>query len=236
VRQEAEANQQGTEEEKSDFVYNYHKAKLTFGLLLLDFNDTVKEGDGERLFELYKMCLLIYKSAGHTKYAYIVLLTLLKLNALFSEADANQLMWNRFYNKYGGKGQNISLDLKKEQQNKMLKTFLKTLGPNLNESNATRIAEAMGSLERMMDSINLDCKLSQREGHRSIRGNEESVRQITMDLMDQKAFNPTPGREGYPSFPKFSGDLIQGLDYRDMYKWMRDKLKEWDSIYNRKNQ
>ena len=51
--------------------------------------------------------------------------------------------------------------------------------------------------------------------------------------MDQKAFIPTPGRPGYPSFPEFNGDLIEGLDYRNMYSWMKEKLKEWDSIYTR---
>ena len=105
------------------------------------------------------------------------------MHALFSEAEAHQLMCNRFYNKYGGKGQNISLDLKKEQQNKILKTFLKTLGPNLNENNATRIAEAMESLEAILDSINIDCKLSEREGHRSIRGNEEMRKVLVRSLL-----------------------------------------------------
>lgn len=35
-----------------DYRYNYHSAKLTFGLILMEFSDAVKEGDGERLFDI----------------------------------------------------------------------------------------------------------------------------------------------------------------------------------------
>ena len=59
-------------------MYNYHSAKLTFGLILLEFNDAIKEGDGDRLFDIYKMALLLYKAHGHFKYAHVVLLHLVK--------------------------------------------------------------------------------------------------------------------------------------------------------------
>ena len=42
---------------KPDFKFNYHQNKLAFGLLLLDFNDAVREGDGEHLLDLYKLTL-----------------------------------------------------------------------------------------------------------------------------------------------------------------------------------
>ena len=118
-----------------DHIYNYHCGKLKFGLILFEFNDAVKEGDGQRIHDLYKIALLLYKSGGHYKYAYVVLLYLVKIVSLYTEFGAFQLRWNRFYNKYGLIGKCISLDLKKEQQNKILKricegldqTFVKTV-------------------------------------------------------------------------------------------------------------
>lgn len=56
---------------EQDYMYNYHSANLTFGLILLEFNDAVKEGDGDMLFDIYKMALLLYKAHGHFKYAYV---------------------------------------------------------------------------------------------------------------------------------------------------------------------
>jgi hypothetical protein len=38
-----------------DYLYNYHAGKLKFGLILLEFNDAIAEGDGDRLHNLYKL-------------------------------------------------------------------------------------------------------------------------------------------------------------------------------------
>ena len=122
-----------------DSLYNYHSAKLTFGLILFEFNDAIKEGDGGRLFKLYKLALLLFKRNGHTKYAYIVLLYLCQVIAILSESEASDLKHNRFHNKYGGKGKNIPLDLLKEQLNKDLKTMWKAIGANLSEGSASRL-------------------------------------------------------------------------------------------------
>ena len=66
------------ENAKEDFKYNYHKGKLSYGLLLFDINDAIKEGDGIRLLNLYKIALYVFKCYGRTKYAYTTLLFLVK--------------------------------------------------------------------------------------------------------------------------------------------------------------
>lgn len=109
------------------------RLRCHFGLILMAFEDAVKEGDGQRLYELYRLMLLIYKSKGHHKYAYVTLLQLVKLSALYSEFEAHRAKWNRGVNTTGGKGRNIPLDLLKEQKNLSIKTLWRNLGPNLNE-------------------------------------------------------------------------------------------------------
>lgn len=79
------------DESHEDYKFNYHSAKLTFGLVLFEFNDAVKEGDGGRLFELYKLALLLYKTHGHYKYAYAVLLYLVKCIAILPPSQALRL-------------------------------------------------------------------------------------------------------------------------------------------------
>ncbi|KXJ11322.1 hypothetical protein AC249_AIPGENE23166 [Exaiptasia diaphana] len=215
---------------KQDFVFNYHQAKLAFGLVLFEFNDCIKEGDGERLYELYKLALLLFKSFGHTKYAYAVLLYLTKINYILTTSEAFRLKFNRFYNHHGGKGKNIPLDLRKEQQNRLLKTLWKGLGANLNEKNASRIASSLELQDMMISSVDKDCELEQREGRRSNPHKEEAVTQITSDLVNTKAFKFTPGRKGYEAFPEFGANIIK-LDYRDLHKWIKDHLKLWESVY-----
>ena len=93
-----------------DFLFNYHRSKLVVGLTLFEFDDAIKEGDGERLHELYKFALLIFKAKGKSKYLYVFFLYLVKLGGLLSEKGAHNLKWNRLYNKHGIKGGNIPLD------------------------------------------------------------------------------------------------------------------------------
>ena len=58
---EDEASDGPPKDSNEDFLFNYHSAKLAFGFILFEFSDAIKEGDGHRLFNLYKLALLIYK-------------------------------------------------------------------------------------------------------------------------------------------------------------------------------
>lgn len=198
------------------------------------FEDAVKEGDGQRIYELYKLFLLIYKSHKHTKYAYVTLHYLVRISAILPEFEADRLKWNRVVNLHGGKACNVPMDLRKEHQNNLLKILWKALGPNLNEKNAARIAGTLDGIELILHNIDEDCKLSQRSSHRSIAKKEEAVTQIISDLQTINAFKFIRGREGHPSFPKFNANLFEGLDYRQLHDWINDLIEQWSAIYERK--
>ncbi|XP_028408226.1 uncharacterized protein LOC114530810 [Dendronephthya gigantea] len=177
------------ESQEEDNLYNYHCAKLTFGLLLMEFNDGIKEGDGERLIDVYKVALLLFKEHGKTKYAYEVLLLLVKINGILSKYDAHNLKWNRFFNKHGIKGGNIPLDLRMEQLNKIVKTLWRSLGANLNEASAARLANTVDEMEAILDEIDQDCDLASNIGYRSKGKPEVAVAQVTKDLVKINASN-----------------------------------------------
>lgn len=214
-----------------DYLYNYHRGKLAFGLILIEFNDAIKEGDGDRLFDLYKLALLFYKAGGHHKYAYVVLLYIVKVVALLSKSEACQLKLNRFFNKHGGIGRNIPFDLELEHRNKVVKGVWRGLGANLTENSAQRLARCSELLELLMTSVDVDCTLSRGSKQRAQGRPEDAVQQITSDLMDKEVFVFKGGRDGHPSFPKFPSNLLHKLDYRDLHKWLSDLLKKWESIY-----
>ena len=135
-----------------DFLFNYHKSKLVVGLTLFEFDDTIKEGDGERLHKLYNFALLIFKANGKSKYSYVIFLYLVKLGGLLSEKGAHNLKRNKFYNKHGIKGGNIPVHLRMEHMNKDVKTTWKALGSNINEKSAERVANTVEPMELIMDS------------------------------------------------------------------------------------
>lgn len=221
------------DEDNNDYLFNYHRGKLAFGLLIFEFEDAIKEGDGDRLMDVYRIALLFYKCYGHHKYSYITLLTLVNIEAALTESQANSLKWNRFYNKYGGKGRNIPLDLKMEQLNKLLKSLFRSLGPNLDESNASRVADAIEGVELAMQSIDEDCTLTTREGYRSKDKPDSNIQQVTKDLLEKSVFKYTAKRAGHPSFPDFKPNLLNKLDYRDVHVWMSGLIKKWSTVYHR---
>jgi len=121
---------------KEDFLFNYHQAKQAFGLILFKFGSAIKEGDGERLRDFYKVALLLYKAHGKMKYGYVILLYLSKIEAILSESDAHDLKWNRTFSKHGLPEMNILLDLQTEQFNHDVKSMWKSLAANINEDSA----------------------------------------------------------------------------------------------------
>lgn len=140
------------------------------------------------------------------------------------------MKWNRFYNKYGGKGRNIPLDLKMEQLNKILKKLLRGLGSNVDEKNAERVANAIQGIEAVLESVDKDCSVSEKQGHGSKGKHEETVEQILKDLIEKNVLKHIPDRDGHQSFPKFHANLLESLYYRDFHKWMMDTISKWKYI------
>ena len=180
---------------------------------------------------MYKLVLLLYKTHGHYKYAYAVLLYLVKCTAILPPSQALRLKWNRTFNGSGLPGRNIPLDLQKEHDNKAIKCMWRNLGANLDEHNAERTAGTLESRQLVYQSVDRDCDLKEQHFSRGNPKEEEAVVQIISDLQSSKVFTKTPGREGYASFPKFKRDLLHGLDYRDLHKWLREHIDLWGSIY-----
>ena len=213
-------NETQPEQNQADYNYNYHSAKLTFGLVLSEFKDAVKEGDGDRLFDVYKLALLLYKNHGHYKYAYAVLLYLVKCISILPPSQALKLKWNRTYNVSGLPGRNISLDLQKGQEQTLMSKMPREQQEPLNQDSLTT-------------SELRDCMVRQHHFARRIPKEEEAVNQIIIELMTNDVFKNTPGREGYPSFPKFECNLLHGRDYRDLHNWLREHINHdlWGTIY-----
>ena len=107
----------------------------------------------------------------------------------------------------------------------------KALGANINEDSAARVANTVEPMENIYDSIRIDCGLPEIRGYRSGGNPEVTVHQLICDLMQISAFKHNPGRGGHPSFPEFSSNLLQNLDYHDLHTWMNGLIKTWEPIY-----
>ena len=94
----------------NDSVFAYANEVFSLGLLLMEFIDAVKEGDGQRILTCWKYMLLYFKVSHKTKYSIEAFHILAHYNYICSERLCRQLLWSRTINVHGKPGKNISMD------------------------------------------------------------------------------------------------------------------------------
>ena len=115
---------------EKDDMFNYQCSLLEYGMLILNFLDAVKEGDGKRVFRCWKFQLPYLKNdPGSTKYALEALGMMFQVYAVLSPKHSHELIWNRTA-LLKASGHNIPLDLLLEFFNRLLKEVRRKLGPN----------------------------------------------------------------------------------------------------------
>ena len=140
------------------------------------------------------------------------------------------LVHNRFFNSEGKKGGNKPLDLQMEHLNFLLTMVLKSLSGHNTQRFAQRVARSFGTLEKIIDGIRKEMGLKKETGYHGIKDPDEAVKIIVTDVLNGNVFNHTPGRDGYPSFKKMKGSIVD-LDFRDFFKWAHNHFKTWKAIY-----
>ena len=89
-------------------------------MFVFELDDGVKEGDGERVYRTWQYLLLHFCASGRIKYSLEALNLHLQRYGLAPNI-AFHLMWSRFVNSKGGKGNNVACDFHMEHLNRSLK-------------------------------------------------------------------------------------------------------------------
>lgn len=205
---------------------DYQKSLLSLNLLLRNINDSIREGDGERLMENYKIALLFFKTYGHKNYALSVLKYFFTIK--YKEGEAHELIWERFINNKGIPGRNISMDLHLEHLNNFLKELLKSLRSNLNESNADRISKALNNIKSLVENTEKHLNIKRSSSGNSRFKSEESVRHLASEMSKNNPFKDV--NDTYESFPNFDGQILKKLDCTAFMQWMIGKRKEFVAV------
>ena len=177
-------------------MYNYQLALLEFGMIIKNFYDAISEGDGERVFRSWKFMLLYLKADGKrsSKYSLEAFYMICQYYALLSERHAHRLIWNRFAKNGSGLGGNIPLDLALEHLNLVLKSCLRTLGPNATNHNAVdRYCKALVTSKKLIDQWDRTCAYIRQSGKHVSREITNDMQKIVKELMEKRALRPTEG-------------------------------------------
>ena len=90
-----------------DSVQEYAKETLSLGLLLLEFKDGIREGDGNRVLRCWKYFLLFFRATKHKNYCTEAFNIQMQYYYILPKRYAEKMLWGRFINSEGGPGHNI---------------------------------------------------------------------------------------------------------------------------------
>ena len=93
---------------ETDTVYEYAKEVMSLGLLLMEFNDAIREGDGNRILRCWQFFLPLFKASDKTNYSIEAFTLQAQEKYLLSTRLAMQLKWSRTINVHGQRGKNIA--------------------------------------------------------------------------------------------------------------------------------
>lgn len=134
----------------SDSVYCYASEVMSLGLLLQEFNDAIREGDGEWILRCWKFLLLIFRASGRTNYAIEAFHLLAQYKFILTSCMATQLKWSRAVNTLGRPGKNMSCDLPMEHLNRIVKSSMSELRSNITDSSILRMGRSLNNTSMIL--------------------------------------------------------------------------------------
>ena len=220
------------DEDERDDMFAYQRALLDYGMLLLNLWDGISEGDGERVIRCWKFFLMYLKHQGTSanKYSLEALYLMFQLYALLSPKESHRLIWNRFVKNKHGQFGNISLDLNLEFKNKLVKEAIKHLGPSASKKSLDRICHSLGVTSDLMAVFDTNLNIYKRSGKHIKKSTKGDLEKVVNELLTQKAFYHTPGRE-YTFYKNIKPSILNGFDLHKLYMWINEHKKHM--IFNR---
>lgn len=191
-----------------DGVYNYASAVLNDGLLLLEFHDAVREGDGPRILRCWKVMLLYFHSARHHNYAIEAIRLLAMVNAMATERVAAQITWSRVVNTRGSAGHNIPVDLMNEHLNRSLKDAVGGIGANVTEKTITQCGRSLNGLRHAVHNFDKENDLHPDSLEHNRPSLEKDRKLAVEELLSSRVFDYVPGR-AHHSFRTIKSNVAQ---------------------------
>ena len=169
---------------------------LSYGLMYLEFLDSIREGDGLCILRCWHYLLLIFKANMRKNYAIEALNLLSQYHFFLTPRPAEQLVWSRCINTCGLPGRNIPADLHMEHLNRICKQAIANLGALLN----------------MLVSVWVFCLMY-----------TDSSKDMSIILQQAHVFAHVNYRK-HNFFKSIQKNSISLVDKKKLLSWMKDKL------------
>lgn len=214
-----------SENGEMDGINAYTKDVISYGLLLMEMNDGVREGDGYRIISCYKVLLPIFKATGRTNYSKGALRLLVQFYYLFTPRLKKQLLYNRTINVHGKKGKNVSCDLHMEHINRICKDAIGVLGPGNSEAAVERIGKSVLELSKVLETFDGENGVKSDTGHHCKKSSATDLKMIIAALHDIDAAGVIPGRK-HSHFKRHQSNANRKLKDKKYKEWILDHVKK----------
>ena len=210
---------------KGDGVMNYSLQILQLGFLLMQLNDTEKEGDGNRSVLNWKILMLYFRCWPRgMKYAFKVMRFITMTKALYTARMGHRVIHGQFINHKGGAGNNYANDLKMEHIIKSNKVILKGLCANKILKAVQRRSSAAYGVHQIINSFDQQSDISldsTAHTHADKQNDEMEMIEIVHKI---RPFTFNPGRE-FKSLIGIAKSPLEKLNISLLSQWLTDHKK-----------
>ena len=200
-----------------DTVHEYAKElnDISLGLLLMNFNDAVREGDGDQIMRCWRFFLPLFKASDKTNYSIEAFTLLAQEKYILSERMAMQLKWSRTINVHGLPGKNTSADLHMEHLNRECKQSISGLGANMTDNSIQRVGRCIGRLTSIMQQFDEVNGIKRESGYHTCQSTNVDLQKLLKQLHQSQVF----------VLPKLTTNLIKKVSKTKLLHWMHDRMQ-----------
>lgn len=210
---------------KGDGVMNYSLQVLQLGFLLMQLNDTEKEGDGKRSLLNWKILMLYFRCrARGMKYAFEAMRFITMTKALYTARMAHRVVNGQFVNHKGGAGNNYANDLKMEHIVKNNKVVLKGLCANKTLKAVQRSSSAAYGVHQIVDNFDKQSDIAADSTAHTYTDKRNDEMEMIEIIHKIKPFTFKTGRE-YKSFSGITKSPLEKLNIVLLNQWLTDHKK-----------
>ena len=207
---------------------NYITTVLRCGLLSELRQDSVREGDGQRMVDHWKYDFMTFFAHNHTNYSIICFEMIANINALLSPKNAFQLIHNRFVNHHGGQGHNVAGDQALEFLNKVTKPKLQRV-VSITEKVTNRVGKSIRYCQDVSNAMDREIGNFSSIGRHAENNYEADVEAFVADMKGEDFFTKIPGR-AFPSFPNIKAHEVQRIPPLKVHSWLcKQKVRIHDT-------
>ncbi|XP_053388342.1 uncharacterized protein LOC128551493 [Mercenaria mercenaria] len=181
---------------QGDELQNYILNYLQYYFVLLNFKDSIREGDIIRTSNILKIAIpFFFNHSPLSKYMVECIDFILKTEVLLPAKLSLQVRVASFVNPKGRQGKNKAADLQKENQVKEVKTLIRGLGANKTEQSVIKISAAAPVIKDIVQNFDSQIDFKEKSTSHKKRSEEEDLQCIIKVLRELRPFRTVPGRK-----------------------------------------